>query len=109
MAHGHLDYEAPVIHAAGRDGVVLGVTGAYAAFNVVLMLAYAKSLLGPVPFWLIFLLLGTSGAGVIAALPVCLALRRSGVTWRAGVGAVMLFALLTLFNYWCLCAASAAV
>ena len=89
--------------------MVLGVTGAYAALNVVLMLAYANSLLGPVPFSLIFLLLGVSGVGAIAALPVCLALRRSGVTWRGGVGAGVLFALLTLFNYWCLYAASAAV
>lgn len=109
MSNGHLDYEAPAAPPRGRDAVVLGVVGAYGAFNVVLMLAYANGLLGPVPFALIFLLLGISGIGVVVALPVCLALGGSGVTWRAGVGAVVLFALLALFNYWVLYAASAAV
>jgi hypothetical protein len=102
-------YETPTTRPPGRDRAVLAVVGAYAAFNVTILLAFAASLLGPVPFGLIFLLLGVSGLGVVAALPICLALRGVGVTWRGGLGAVCVFAVLTLFNYWVLYAASAAV
>lgn len=112
MSHRTLDYQSPVSESNGwrvGDTVYLAAVLAYSAVNVVLMGMYANNMLGPVPFSLIFLLLGISALGVIAAFPIQLSLRRFGVTWRSAVAAVVCFAAISGFNYWCLAAASAAV
>src|SRR5215211_3854845 len=105
MSHGTLDYDSPPIEPHGwrsGDTVFLVAVLAHATFNVVLMLMYANNMLGPVTFSLIFLLLGVSAFGVIAAFPIQLALRRVGVTWRSAVVVLLCFLALAAFNYWCL-------
>ena len=112
MSHEFPDHLSPVSESRGwrcGDTVFLGSVLAYAALNVVLMLMYANSMLGRVPFGLIFLLIGISGLGVIAAFPIQRALRHVGVTWRGAVAVTVCFALLSGFNLWCFAAASAAV
>lgn len=81
----------------------------YAALNVVLMLMYAQSLLGPVPFGLIQLFLVISLVGALAVWPVWYAIRRQGL--HISVAAICFTALIALvvFNMWCLFSASAAV
>lgn len=84
--------------------IVLAVA-AYSAANVCLLLAFAKSLLGPVPFDLIYLLIFASFGGTFA-VPVLFG-RRIG--WQCAlVCSLLLFAVL-VFNVWCLFSASAAV
>jgi len=46
---------------------VASITAIYALFNVVLMVMYAKSLLGPVPFTLIWFFLGVSILGAVVS------------------------------------------
>ena len=93
-----------------RPNIVLsGITVTFAILNIGLMLMYANSLLGPVPFELIWLFLGISVVGAIAMLPVYVACRHSGLTWPTALSSAMIFCGLALFNYWCLYAASAAV
>ena len=91
------------------DTVLLLATGGYAAFNVVLMLLYANSLLGPVPFGLIFFFLMTSAVGATAMLPAYFFFRSAGLTVIATFVATVVFAALIWFNAWCLFSASAAV
>jgi hypothetical protein len=112
MSQRALDSQSPEAEPQGwgtGDSVFLGVVLAYSAFNVVLMLMYAASMLGPVPFDLIFLLLGVSAIGVIAALPIQLTFRHRGVTWRSALGVMVCFLALTVFNSLVLRSASGAV
>jgi len=69
---------------------------------------YGQSLLGLAPFELIWLLLGISVAGALAMLPIYFAFRQFGLSCDAAVFSAICFALLALFNLWCLYSASAA-
>ncbi|HEX4129148.1 MAG TPA: hypothetical protein VHZ24_03835 [Pirellulales bacterium] len=77
----------------------------YAAFNVTVIIAYAMSLLGPVPFDLIHLFIGISAVGGVASLLI----RISGVGLPAALFVSAVFWALFFFNYWLLLAAEAAV
>jgi hypothetical protein len=106
---GPLDYEP--IGANQRQPVkvdlaVFGAAVAYATVNVALMLMHTAG--PPPPFSLIFLLLGISSVGVVTAVPLSLALHRCGTTWRSGLGAMVIFAALTWFSFWCLVEAGGA-
>ena len=99
-----LDYESRSVNRRRpmtADIVVLCITLAYASANIVLMLRYARSpivfiRLGVIaPFWII------SSVGTMTAFPLCLTLRRCGITWRSGLATTLTFAALTLFNFWC--------
>ena len=83
----------------------VGVPIAFALFDFVLMSAYAMSLLGPVPFDLIWLFLGISAIGTVASLFI----RGEDIHWPVAIAISVLFAALTGFNWWCLLFASAAV
>lgn len=91
------------------DTIFLVAGLVYAAFNVVLMLMYASSRLGPVPFDLISLFFFVSVLGMVAAFPIQLMLRAVGVTWRSAVAVIICFGALAVFNLWCGFMASAAV
>jgi hypothetical protein len=85
------------------DFVLVTITAIYAIFNVVLMMLYAHSILGPTPFPVIYIFLGSSIVGVLAGFPIRIALRyRAGVTWRGATGVAAIFTCLIVFNFWCL-------
>lgn len=86
----------------------IGAPAVYTTVNVALMLAYAKSLLGPVPDELIWFFLGVSVVGTVATIPVYLALCRNNLHWAACLSVFLLFCGLIWFNLWCFYSASAA-
>lgn len=77
----------------------------YCIGNVAILMAYGMSLLGPVPFELIFLLAFCSFAGALA-LPVFV---HRQIGWiKSAIGSAG-FAAVFIFDVWCLFSASAAV
>lgn len=91
------------------DTIYLVLALTYAAFNVVLLLRYARGELGPVPFQLLELFFALSVFGLLAAYPIQRLLRSVGVTWRSGVAVTLVFLVLAGFNVRCLASAAAAV
>jgi hypothetical protein len=83
----------------------VGAAIAFGLFNVILMFAYAMSLLGPVPFDLIWTFLGISALGTVASLFI----RGKEIHWPVRIAISTLFGALAGFNWWMLLLASAAV
>ena|SRR5688572_7986093 len=105
VRHGPLNYESKGTAQPARftaDVVVLCLALAYATVNVVFMLKLARGRLDRLPLELIGAFWVVSSVGTMTAFPICLALRRCGITWRSGLGATLTFAALTLFNVWCI-------
>ncbi len=84
---------------------IIGIVGSCCLADVALLFSFAASLLGPVPFDLIYLLIAASVAGAVL-LPACLG---PSVGWRTALGCSVAFLALAAFNILCLYAASAAV
>lgn len=83
---------------------IAAITASYCLANVALMLGFAWSLIGPMPFWLIHLLIIISFFGA-SLIPPFLATKSR---WLAALACALALGAAGRFDVWCLHAASVA-
>jgi hypothetical protein len=103
------DPDTFIFDRASRNKTLLSALVAYSIFNLVTMGLCAQGTIGPLPWSIFQMFIGTSIVGALLSIGLGVIRNRSRVTWPVALGAAGVFAVLTLFNMMCMGAALAAV